>query len=121
MANQTTITRSRTARPVRTAEFAKRKGVENYCENLKLELNLWKVRLYDLLAHENKPKNLEEDLKVLKATMREIETIISKMNAGCDLDFEDTESIIGEKLQTLREYYSKGMEVTHKNWKCEDK
>lgn len=119
MGSQTTISRSRISRPDQAATFAKRKGVENYCENLKLELNLWKVRLYDLLAHENKPRNLEEDLKVLKATMRELETIISKMNTGCALDIEETEAIIGEKLQTLREFYSKGMEVTHKNWKCE--
>ena len=119
MANHTTVTRPRISRPEHTAEFAKRKGVENYCENLKLELNLWKVRLYDLLAHENKPKNLKEDLKILKSTMRELEIIISKMNTGCPMDVEELDSIIGEKLQTLREYYSKGMEVTHKNWKCE--
>jgi hypothetical protein len=98
-----------------STEEAKKEAVAHYCKGLEMELNAWKARLYDVLAYDN-PSGLQDQIILIKSTMKELDTIVDEMKDVCPSSMSDQEKKIGNKLEDLRVHYSKAMEVIAPGW-----
>lgn len=96
-------------------EEAKKEAVAHYCKGLEMELNSWKARLYEVLTYES-PAGLQDEINLLKSTMKELDTVVGEMQNICPSSLGDQEKLISGKLGDLRVHYTKAMEVISPGW-----
>lgn len=98
-----------------STEAAKQEAVNHYCKGLEMELNVWKARLYDVLAYDN-PAGFQDQINLLKSTMKELEGIAEQMKEVCPTSLGSEEKKISTKLEDLRVNYTKAMEKIAPGW-----
>jgi hypothetical protein len=96
-------------------DAGKEKAVANYCKGLEMELNVWKARLYDILAADQ-GDDLADTIILIKSTVKELEAITAQMQDTCPSSLGDQEKLIGGKLEDLRVHYTKALEVLAPGW-----
>ncbi|MDC0336023.1 hypothetical protein OAN24_03895 [Pseudodesulfovibrio sp.] len=96
-------------------DAGKEEAVANYCKGLEMELNVWKARLYDILAADQ-GEDLADTIILIKSTVKELEAITAQMQDTCPSSLGDQEKLIGGKLEDLRVHYTKALEVIAPGW-----
>lgn len=89
-------------------------AVQNYCKGVEMELNIWKARLYDVLANVDKAQGkagFEDTLNLIKSTVREIEMLNAQLANECSMDISAQEKAMGGKLALLRSKYTEALSV----------
>jgi hypothetical protein len=89
-------------------------AVQSYCKGVEMELNIWKARLYDILADAPKAEDkagFEDTLNLIKSTVREIEMLNNQLSSECSLDIAAQEKAVGGKLALLRSKYTEALSV----------
>lgn len=99
-----------------SSEKARKNAAKAYCKGVELELNAWKVTLYDVMVGfldlgDNDRGKLVDAVTEIKALVREIEAKTDQLEAECPLEMAPVEKEFGEKLNKLRVHYTKAMEV----------
>jgi hypothetical protein len=95
---------------------AREKAVKQYCKGVELELDAWKVRLYDVLASAADLKGadsekLQDTIDLVKSTVRELEQVKEQLEQECPVDISGQEKTIGDGLDRLRTGYTEAMKV----------
>jgi len=97
------------------SDASKQEAVGNYCKGLEMELNVWKARLYDILAADQ-DADLADTIILIKSTVKELEAITAQMQDTCPSNLGEQEKIIGGKLEDLRVHYTKALQVISPGW-----
>lgn len=90
-------------------------AVALYCKGLKVELNNWKARLYDVLTSDENV-NLTDEITRITSTVKELESIAAEMEQDCTTSLADQEKIIGAMLKDLRTNYTKAIQTLAPGW-----
>ena len=96
-------------------EQSKAEAVAHYCKGLEMELNAWKARLYDVVAHDG-ADGVMSQITMIKSTMRELDGIVDQMKEICPTSLGSQEKVISGKLEDLRVHYTKALEVLSPGW-----
>jgi len=97
------------------SEAAKKEAVGHYCKGLEMELNSWKARIYDVLAHDGSA-GAQDQVNMLKSVVKELEGIVGQMKDSCPASLGDKEGLVAGKLEDLRVHYTKALEVLSPGW-----
>ncbi len=104
-----------------STDTQRKSAIKDYCTGLEMELNAWKARMYDtMIQFENaSPDNqikAKESMTMLKSLMLEIAGVLEKLELECPADLSGTETELGAKFSSMREYYSQALAAFSPGW-----
>ncbi|MDA8165095.1 MAG: hypothetical protein M0017_08700 [Desulfobacteraceae bacterium] len=82
--------------------------VKDYCNNVQMELNNWKARLYDVMRKVDKlstgeKQHMYENIEDVHILMTELNDRIEKLRTECPTEWSPHREEISAKIDDLRE------------------
>jgi predicted nuclease with TOPRIM domain len=84
--------------------------VKDYCNNVQMELNNWKARLYDIIRKidqipTGEKQKMHDEIESLHMIVTELEDRIDNLRTNCPTEWEPERKELGAKVEKLAQKY----------------